>query len=168
MCSRANVSSGRESPRPKLMRSAQGLRHPEAPKSRVEDRGAVKTSCLFRILHVHVSSAGHYVDPASRRTGPLAESRSSMRFIQPAPYGHWRGWVAPFGDRLPDWLHHCDHCGEPMFLLGRRAAQAATQISESQRVDWLKLGARVAEEKGKKRWRPILNDARMCKAYPLV
>jgi hypothetical protein len=61
------------------------------------------------------------------------------------------------------WPRHCD---EPMFLLGYRAAQAATQITAAQRIKWLKLGARVMEHNGRRRWRAILKAEQLKGAYP--
>jgi hypothetical protein len=83
----------------------------------------------------------------------------------PLPYGHWRGQRVRKGYVFPPWLHHCD---QPMFLLGKRAAQAATQIEAPQRLAWLALGARVSEHPGKKRWRPVLRAAHLKDACPLV
>lgn len=60
------------------------------------------------------------------------------------------------------------HCGEPMFLLGYRAAQAATQITPKQRVEWVRLGARVKEHHGQKKWKPILKEEHLKDAFPGV
>jgi hypothetical protein len=54
-----------------------------------------------------------------------------------------------------------------MLLLGYRASQAATSISETERVSWAALGCRIAEHRGKKRWRPILSQRELKNAYPL-
>jgi hypothetical protein len=83
----------------------------------------------------------------------------------PAPYGHWRNLVVPKGYELPTWLYHCD---KPVFLLGKRASQAATQIEANERLTWITLGCRVSEHAGRKRWRPILKDVHLKNAYPLV
>jgi hypothetical protein len=83
----------------------------------------------------------------------------------PAPYGHGRRMCAPLGYKLPKWLYHCE---KPMFLLGRRASQAATQLEPDKRVAWLSLGARVTEHAGSKRWRPITESSKLRDAYPLV
>lgn len=85
--------------------------------------------------------------------------------VVPQPYGHWRNWLAPKGYVFPNWL---SHCGAPMFLLGKRAAQAATQIGPIERLAWIALGARVTEHQGRKRWRPILKESDLRNAYPLV
>jgi hypothetical protein len=60
------------------------------------------------------------------------------------------------------------HCNEPMFLLGYRASQAATQIDKNKRVIWLKLGGKVIQHSGKKKWRPILKQEHLKDAYPLT
>jgi len=85
--------------------------------------------------------------------------------VRPLSYGHWRNWVVPQAYEFPKWLHHC---AKPMFLLGKRAAQAATQIDAAERLTWIALGARVTEHRGKKRWRPILREIDLCNAYPLI
>jgi hypothetical protein len=59
------------------------------------------------------------------------------------------------------------HCGAAMLLLGYRASQAATTISETERVSWVTLGCRITERRGKKRWRPILSKRELKDAYPL-
>lgn len=86
-------------------------------------------------------------------------------FEAPVPYGHWRSWVVGKGYELPVWIYHC---GKPMFLLGRRASQAAAQIEVKDRLVWVALGCRVSEHGGAKRWRPILKEASLKDAYPLV
>lgn|GEM_PF-3829855 len=83
----------------------------------------------------------------------------------PESYGHWRNWVVKKGYELPAWLYHC---GKPMFLLGKRASQAATQIEAKERLAWIALGCRVSEHAGSKPWRPILKEANLKNAYPLV
>jgi hypothetical protein len=85
--------------------------------------------------------------------------------VAPVPYGHWRGWVVEKTYVLPKWLKHCD---KPMFLLGKRASQAATQIEASARLAWIELGCRVSEHASGKRWRPILKEANLKDAFPLV
>jgi hypothetical protein len=55
-----------------------------------------------------------------------------------------------------------------MFILGRRASQAATQLDPAKRIEWIALGARVSEHGGRKRWRPITDRLKMRDAYPLV
>lgn len=60
------------------------------------------------------------------------------------------------------------HCGKAMLLLGYIASQAATQITLNQRIRWAKPGARVKVHRGKKRWKPILNERNLKDAYPLV
>jgi hypothetical protein len=84
---------------------------------------------------------------------------------KPAPYGHWGIWAVEKSHELPARLHHCS---KPMFLLGRRASQAATQIGNSERLAWISLNCRVSEHGGGKRWRPILREANLKNAYPLV
>jgi hypothetical protein len=81
------------------------------------------------------------------------------------PPGHWRSAIAVTGAGLPSWMSHCD---EPMFLLGKRAAQAATQLDAQQRPGWVALGARVSEHSGRKKWRPVLTETKLADAYPLT
>jgi len=80
--------------------------------------------------------------------------------------GHLRRAAAPDFDRGeadPGWPKHC---GAAMVLLGYRASQAATTISEIERVSWAALGCRFTEHKGRKRWRPILSRRELKNAYP--
>jgi hypothetical protein len=81
------------------------------------------------------------------------------------PPGHWRSAASVEGAGLPSWMLHC---GEPMFLLGKRAAQAATQLEAEQRPGWVALGARVSEHSGRKKWRPVTTEAKLSEAYPLT
>ena len=83
----------------------------------------------------------------------------------PAPYGHWRNQVVAADFELPSWLHHCE---QPMFLLGKRASQAASQIDAEDRLRWVALNCRVSEHAGSRRWRPILSADKLKDAYPLV
>jgi hypothetical protein len=85
--------------------------------------------------------------------------------VTPAPYGHWRNWGVDRSFALPAWLHHCS---QPLFLLGHRAAQATTQIDAVQRLIWVSLGCRVTQHAGARRWRPVLKQAGLGQAYPLV
>jgi len=68
------------------------------------------------------------------------------------------------GIESKNWPKHCDN---PMFLLGYRASQAATQIDKEERIKWLKLGGRVIKHPGKKKWRPVLKEEHLKDAYPL-
>ena len=83
----------------------------------------------------------------------------------PVPYGHWGSWVVAPGFELSGWLHHCDRA---MFLLGKRAAQAASQINPQDRLRWMALDCRVSEHAGGKRWRPVLSADKLKDAHPLV
>ena len=67
------------------------------------------------------------------------------------------------GEKDPAWPKHC---AAAMLLLGYRAAQAATTISESERVSWAELGCHFTEHKGRKRWRPILTRRELKDAHP--
>lgn len=93
----------------------------------------------------------------------LAEEQPALKW--PAPHGHWGNWVVDSSFVLPAWLHHC---GQPLFLLGKRASQAASQIDAADRLRWIALNCRVSEHAGGKRWRPILREDRLKDAYPLV
>jgi hypothetical protein len=55
-----------------------------------------------------------------------------------------------------------------MFLLGKRASQAATRMIARDRLAWLRLGARVSEHAGRKRWRPVMRADQLPQAYPLT
>jgi hypothetical protein len=59
------------------------------------------------------------------------------------------------------------HCHRPMLVLGYRQSQAATQLTESERVRWGSLGGPISKWRGRKRWRPILTEARLEDRYPL-
>jgi len=52
-----------------------------------------------------------------------------------------------------------------MLLLGYRYAAAATQITATQRMAWLKLGCPVEEHGGSRRWRPILSEKALWQAW---
>jgi|SoiMethySBSTD1v2_1073268.scaffolds.fasta_scaffold471513_4 hypothetical protein len=81
--------------------------------------------------------------------------------------GHIQRAASPDFKRMqadPAWPKHCEAV---MLLLGYRASQAATSISETERVSWAALGCRIAEHRGKKRWRPILSQRELKNAYPL-
>jgi hypothetical protein len=55
-----------------------------------------------------------------------------------------------------------------MFLLGKRASQAAPRMTARDRLVWLRLGARVSEHAGRKRWRPVVRIDQLPQAYPLT
>ena len=59
------------------------------------------------------------------------------------------------------------HCERPMLVLGYRQSQAATQLTAEQRVRWVALGGPISKGQGRKRWRPILSEARLKDRYPL-
>ena len=54
-----------------------------------------------------------------------------------------------------------------MLVLGYRQSQAATQLTAEERVRWVALGGLIAKGQGRKRWRPILSEARLKDRYPL-
>lgn len=96
------------------------------------------------------------------------EPRLSNRTFACASCGQLRRAVTPdfaIGAASVRWPRHC---GRPMRLLGFRAAQAAARLTPARRVQWLKLGARVRQHAGKKRWRPVLREERLTDAYPTV
>ena len=107
--------------------------------------------------------------PLSQAEGELVprESPTALERFKPTPYGHWRrgDYVYPENFQIPSWLMHC---GRPLFILGKRAAQAATQITAEQRIRWLALGAWIIEGQGKKPWKPILSAAKVSDRYPNI
>jgi hypothetical protein len=90
----------------------------------------------------------------------------ALERFKPIPYGHWRSidQIYPPDFQIPSWLMHC---GKPLFILGKRAAQAATTITAEERIQWLALGARIIQGQGKKRWKPILSELKLRDGYPL-
>lgn len=64
----------------------------------------------------------------------------------------------------PEWPQHCDR---PMLVLGYRQSEAATQLSQAERVGWVSLGGPISKGRGKKRWRPIVTEAHLKDRYPL-
>ena len=84
----------------------------------------------------------------------------------PISYGHWRSWdkTYPEGYEIASWYFHC---GKPLFLLGKRASQAAGLLSQEERVTWIAKGGWVLEREGKKRWRPAVSENELRNAYPL-
>jgi hypothetical protein len=53
-----------------------------------------------------------------------------------------------------------------MLVPGYRQSQAVTQLTTEERVRWVTLGGPVAKGQGRKRWRPILSEARLKDRYP--
>lgn len=54
-----------------------------------------------------------------------------------------------------------------MLVLGYRQSQAVTKLTQSERVRWVALGGPIRKGRGKKRWLPILSEARLKDSYPL-
>ncbi len=55
----------------------------------------------------------------------------------------------------PSWPHCCN---QPMKLLSFVQSEAATQISDAERVEWLVKGGHVLDRGGKHRWKPVTAD----------
>ena len=96
----------------------------------------------------------------------IPEETIAQWIVIPPVHGHWRSWHYVLKDfSWPKWLEHCE---QPLFLLGKRAAQAATRLSDIERIQWLKLGARITEHANKPYWRPITKFEKLNQRYPLV
>ncbi len=68
------------------------------------------------------------------------------------------------GPSAPSWPRHCERS---MLILGYRQSQALTQLTPERRVRWVALGGPISKGQGRKRWRPILSQARLKDRYPL-
>lgn len=71
--------------------------------------------------------------------------------------------VLPERSGQAEWPRHCDR---PMLVLGYRQSEAATQLSQPERIGWVALGGPISKGRGKKRWRPIVKEANLEDRYP--
>lgn len=110
-------------------------------------------------LPKEMSSYGLLSERLSNRINFIAKEQHSAWIMRPPAAGHWRHTQYVYRDFVwPKWLMHCD---KPLFLLGRRAAQAATRLSNKERVIWVKLGARIMCYPNKSGWRAILKKEQL-------
>ena len=49
-------------------------------------------------------------------------------------------------------------CNQPMEVLSFVQAEAATQISDTERIEWLSKGAHVIDHGGRHRWKAVTTD----------
>jgi hypothetical protein len=58
-------------------------------------------------------------------------------------------------------------CGEAMKLMGHRQAQAASLLDAEERLEWVRRGALIMKGDGRRKWRPILSEKQIDRAYRL-
>lgn len=79
-------------------------------------------------------------------------------FIRRVACEHLRGAVG-----VSPWPTHCETA---MLVMGYRQSQAATQLTAAERVKWVALGGPILKGQGRKRWIPLLNEARLSEQFP--
>jgi hypothetical protein len=72
--------------------------------------------------------------------------------------------VVPARYGTSKWPYHCEAA---MLVVGYRQSQAVTQLTPGERVIWVSLGGPIKKGRGKKRWVPIMTEARLDDRYPL-
>lgn len=58
-------------------------------------------------------------------------------------------------DYIPDAPPAPECCGRPMTMLSYEQTVAATQLSPTERTDWLAAGSEIIERGGKHRWKAV-------------